>query len=109
MKTLHQLFYILKIQILIYPSRFMGMMFNCVFPMVITLPFKIYTRSWDDPPGMLLSFVTLFFLSHIFLRQGECYEDQKSASAAWPQPVALQNFLVVQQFVCKLPTSPNHS
>ena len=97
MKTLHQLFHILKIQILIYPSRFMGMMFNCVFPMVITLPFIIYTRPWDDPPGMFLPFMTLFILSHIFLRQGEFSEDQRSASAAWPRPVALQNFFSPMQ------------
>jgi hypothetical protein len=89
MKTLYQLFYILKIQILIYPSIFMGIMFNCVFPMVISLSF--------NPPGMLLSFATLFFLSHIFLRQGECYEDQRSASAAWPQPAALLNFFYPMQ------------
>jgi len=94
MKPLQQLFHILKMQILIYPYRFIGiLLFYCWIFVTLANIDTTYTRSWVSSTWIAVPCMTLWMLSFIFLRQGECYEDQRSASVAWPQTVALENFL----------------
>jgi len=88
MKTLHQLFHILKFQILIYHTIFIGILLYCS---VVATPAGFYiksTRLWNESPDMFLSYITLFLLSYFFLQQRAFSEDQRFALIAWPQSAA---------------------
>jgi hypothetical protein len=88
MKTLHQLFHILKFHILIYPTIFIGILLYCS---VVATPAGFYiksTRLWNESPDMFLSYITLFLLSYFFLQQRAFSEDQRFALIAWPQSAA---------------------
>ena len=90
MKPLHQLFYILKFQLLIYPFRFIGILLFCCM-MTYQQIFHKNHGSWADIAGNDMGFcMVVWVLSLAFLqREVLLSEDQRFDSA--PGPMSIYN------------------
>jgi len=91
MKPLHQLFHILKFQILNYPFRFIGMLHYVVFMGIMQLSSLRYNGlPWESHPSA--SYALFLILSWVVLEQSVFSGDARFTSGASPLSLTTGSF-----------------